>query len=112
MIMKLKGWWLMGLFSFINCFSGCGAATMNKDVTKFKWYGVATAPSDYPMEVNRGDFYYKGERIMPLPSGGTLTTGWGESASVYVRGDAPIPLPDRLQVEFFPTLKSNLTWLI
>jgi len=91
----------MGLFSFLNFSSGCDAAAMNKDVTKFKWYGVATAPREYPMEVNRGDFYYKGERIMPLPSGGTLTTGWGESASVYVRGDAPIPLPDRLQVEFF-----------
>ena len=75
----------MGLFSFLNFFSGCDAAAMNKDVTKFKWYGVATAPRDYPMEVNRGDFYYKGERIMPLPSGGTLTTGWANRpAYIYI----------------------------
>ncbi len=94
----------MGLFSFINFFSGCGAA-MNKEakpVTHFKWYPVATAPRDYPMEVINGTFFYKGQNVgLAIPYGGTLRQGWGKSSSSYVLGDEIPPLPDRVKVKFY-----------
>ena len=103
--MKAKGWCVIGLFSFINFFSGCGAAAMNKDpkqATHFKWYAVATAPREYPMEIINGTFFYKGQDVgIDIPSGGTLTTGWGESGSVYVGDNEIPPLPDRVKVKFY-----------
>lgn len=103
--MTAKGWWFIGLFSFLNFFTGCGATDMNTDakqVTNFKWYVVATAPREYPMEVSRGTFYCKGMNMgITIPSGGTLTTGWGKSFSAYVGSDEVPPLPDRVEVEFF-----------
>ncbi len=75
---------------------------MNKKNTHFPWYAVATAPRDYPMEVTSGTFFYKGQEAgIPIPSGGTLRQGWGESSSVYVGGDEIPPLPDRVKVSFF-----------
>jgi|GEM_PF-717677 len=101
--MKAKSWCLMGLLSFFSFLNGCGA--MSKDankVTNFRWYAVATAPQDYPMKVISGTFFFKGEDSgVGIPSGGTLTTGWGESSSVYVGGDRIPPLPDRVRVEFY-----------
>ena len=103
--MMAKAWRVVGLFCFINFFSGCGSTDMNKDakqVTNFKWYAVATAPRDYPMEVHHGTFYCKGmEMGISIPSGGTLRTGWGKSASVYVGSGEIPPLPDRVEVEFY-----------
>lgn len=103
--MKVKGWYLMGLLSLINFFTGCGAASMNNDIksaTQFKWYPVATAPVDYPMEVISGTFFFKEQNVgLPIPSGGTLRQGWGKSSSVYVLGDEPPPLPDRVEVKFY-----------
>ena len=108
-IMKTKNWCFMRLLSFIIFLSGCGGTAMNQDakqVSNFKWYAVATAPREYPMEVIRGTSFYKEMNSgVQIPSGGTLTTGWGESASAYVGGDEIPPLPDRVQVVFFPTLK-------
>lgn len=95
----------MGLFSFFNLLTGCGATAMNKQTeptTHFKWYSVATAPRDYPMEVINGTFFYKGQAVGHLiPSGGTLRQGWGEQASAYVKGSEIPPLPDRVAVKFY-----------
>ena len=104
--MKAKRWYAMGLFiSLINFLTACGASAMNKDpkqVTNFKWYAVATAPKGYPMEIVSGTFFCKGmDAGIGIPSGGTLTTGWGKSASAYVGSDEIPPLPDRVQVTFY-----------
>lgn len=102
--MKVKQRWLASLAGFISLLSGCGGAAMSneKEMTKFEWYAVATAPRDYPMEVINGTFYYKGQESgLWIPSGGTLNEGWGESASVYVVGPEFKPLPDRVEVKFY-----------
>jgi hypothetical protein len=98
--MTAKGWMVMGLASMMNFLSGCGESNMNNDVTNFKWYAVATAPRDYPMEVIRGTFYFPGGGGIDIPSGGTLTQGWGKSSSGSSR-DGTTPLPDRLEVTFY-----------
>ena len=104
-IMKAKGWCATGLASIFSFFSGCGGAAMNKDakqITNFKWYAVATAPRDYPMEVIGGEIIYKGGGgSSPIPYGGTLTTGWGKSASGYSGGPENPPLPDRVKITFY-----------
>jgi Protein of unknown function (DUF2931) len=109
--MKAKSWCVVSLLSFINFFSGCGAA-MSKDaksVTNFKWYAVATAPRDYPMEVISGTFFCKGMNAgVQIPSGGTLTTGWGKSASAYVGEDEVPPLPDRVEVRFYSYVEKQV----
>lgn len=104
--MRVKGCCVTCLFiGLINFLTGCGAAAMSKDPkqeTNFKWYAVATAPRNYPMEVISGTFFCKGMNAgINIPSGGTLTTGWGKSASAYVGSDEIPPLPDRVQVEFY-----------
>lgn len=102
----------MFFLTFINFFSGCGAAAMNKDaksVTNFKWYAVATAPRGYPMEIISGTFFCKGTNDgIPIPTGGTLTTGWGKSASAYVGSDEIPPLPDRVQVKFYSYVEKQV----
>ena len=75
---------------------------MSKEVTEFDWYAVATAPRDYPMEVINGTFFYKEQDYgVTIPSGGTLTQGWGVSTSAYVIGPKFKPLPDRVGVTFY-----------
>ena len=79
---------------------GCDAPIPK--ATTFDWFAVATAPRDYPMEVIRGTFYYKGEDYgLDIPSGGTLNVGWGLSMSAYDVGPKFKPLPDRLEVTFY-----------
>ncbi len=103
--MNTKNWFLITLLSIIDFLSGCGAETMSKDtkqVTHFRWYAVATAPRDYPMEVIGGEIIYKGGGgSSPIPYGGTLTTGWGKSASGHSGGPENPPLPDRVKVTFY-----------
>jgi hypothetical protein len=93
------------LVSLLGLLGGCKDDSMEKSMkekTTFDWFAVATAPSDYPMEVISGTFYYRNEdRGLDIPSGGTLTTGWGESFSGYVVGPEFKPLPDRLEVTFY-----------
>ena len=70
--------------------------------TNFKWHAVATAPREYPMEIIGGTFFVKDMNAgVSIPSGGTLTTGWGKSASAYVGSDEVPPLPDRVHVIFY-----------
>ncbi|RYY77094.1 MAG: DUF2931 family protein [Gammaproteobacteria bacterium] len=111
--MKAKRWYAIGLaISVINFLTACGASAMNKDpkqVTKFKWYAVATAPRGYPMEIISGTFFCKGmDAGINIPSGGTLTTGWGKSASAYVGSDEIPPLPDRVRVEFYSYIEKQV----
>jgi hypothetical protein len=55
------------------------------------------------MEVRWGEFRYHGTENTGLliPSGGTLTQGWGRSFSAYVVGPEFKPLPDRVEVTFY-----------
>ena len=100
--MKTKSWLLSSLAGFISVLSGCGGEAMSKEITEFDWYAVATAPRDYPMEVVNGTFFYKGQDYgVAIPSGGTLTQGWGVSTSAYVIGPKFKPLPDRIGVTFY-----------
>jgi hypothetical protein len=93
------------LISLLGLLGGCKDDSMEnsmKEKTTFDWFAVATAPRDYPMEVISGTFYYRNEdHGLDIPSGGTLTTGWGESFSSYVVGPEFKPLPDRLEVTFY-----------
>lgn len=102
----------MGLASIFSFLCSCGAATANKSAepaTHFKWYSVATAPRGYPMEVITGTFYYKGmDSGINIPSGGTLTTGWGKSASAYVGSSEIPPLPDRVEVKFYSYVEKQV----
>jgi len=102
--MKVKQRWLASLAGFISLLLGCGGAAMSneKEMTKFEWYAVATAPRDYPMEVINGTFYYKGQDAgLWIPSGGTIHQGWGKSFSAYVVGPDFKHLPDRVEVKFY-----------
>lgn len=54
------------------------------------------------MEVVNGTFFYEGQDYgLTIPSGGTLTQGWGKSASAYLIGAKFKPLPDRVGVTFY-----------
>lgn len=81
---------------------GCNSA-MTKNVTKFEWDATESAPKRYPMEIIQGDFIYHGEkeRGLYIPSGGTLTKGWGEPISSHTTSEDYKPLPDRLKIYFF-----------
>ncbi len=41
--MKVHGWYVMGWSVLYIFLSGCGGAKMDKEITDFKWYAVATA---------------------------------------------------------------------
>ena len=76
---------------------------MNKNDTKFEWDATESAPLYYPMEIIQGTFIYQGEaeRGLYIPSGGTLSSGWGHPISSHVVGEKSKPLPDRLHIVFF-----------
>ncbi len=82
--------------------TGCSHA-MSKNDTTFDWEATESAPKHYPMEIITGTFIYKDEieRGLYIPSGGTLTKGWGESISSHVVGPKLKPLPDRLKITFY-----------
>lgn len=82
--------------------SGCDHV-MSNNKTKFEWDATESAPKHYPMEIIDGDFIYKGEasRGLYIPSGGTLTAGWGKPISSHVTGEKYKFLPDRLKITYF-----------
>jgi hypothetical protein len=76
---------------------------MGKNDAKFEWDATESAPKHYPMEIIRGTFIYHGEAEAGLyiPSGGTLSSGWGDPISSHDVGEKFKPLPDRLKIYFF-----------
>jgi len=76
---------------------------MSNHNTKFDWLATDSAPEHYPMEIIRGTFIYHGETEegLYIPSGGTLSSGWGHGISHHVVGEKYKPLPDRLKIIFF-----------
>ena len=76
---------------------------MSKNDTKFEWLATESAPAHYPMKIIQGTFIYHGEAEQGLyiPSGGTLSAGWGQAISGHTAGERLKPLPDRLKIIFF-----------
>ena len=87
---------IMGLLSLL----AASFPAMSKD--QYEWYATECAPKHYPMQIIRGTFIYHGEkeRGLYIPSGGTLTKGWGDPISDHAVGKFK-PLPDRLDITFF-----------
>jgi hypothetical protein len=90
------------LATIVLLLTGCANA-MTTIVTKFDWGATESAPKHYPMEIIQGNFIYHGEKDSGLyiPSGGTLTKGWGKPISSHSVGEKYKPLPDRLKIFFF-----------
>ncbi len=102
MNMMLKRILKISMTPLLLLITGCSHA-MSKNDTTFDWEATESAPKHYPMEIITGTFIYKdeAERGLYIPSGGTLTKGWGESISSHVVGPKLKPLPDRLKITFY-----------
>ncbi|MFK5948897.1 MAG: DUF2931 family protein [Methylococcales bacterium] len=75
---------------------------MSTNDTKFEWIATESAPEHYPMEIIQGTFYYHGEdNGLYIPSGGTLSSGWGQGISNHHVHEGPQILPDRIKIIFF-----------
>lgn len=100
--MMRKSYWSITIVTLTILFTGQCIA-MSKNATKFKWEATESAPQHYPMEIIRGTLIYHGEAEQGLyiPSGGTLSSGWGDPISSHSTGSEPKPLPDRLKIYFF-----------
>ncbi len=79
------------------------STTMSNTDTKFDWLATESAPEHYPMEIIQGTFIYHGENEQGLyvPSGGTISSGWGHGISNHIVGEKLKPLPDRLKIIYF-----------
>lgn len=102
MNMMLKRFLKISMTPLLLLITGCSHA-MSKNDTTFYWDATESAPKHYPMEIITGTFIYKdeAERGLYIPSGGTLTKGWGESISSHAVGPDFKPLPDRLKITFY-----------
>jgi len=82
--------------------TGCSFA-MSDNNPKYEWDATESAPKHYPMKIIQGTFFYHGEgdKGLYIPSGGTISAGWGEAISSHVVGDRYKPLPDRVEIAFF-----------
>jgi Protein of unknown function (DUF2931) len=78
-VLKLMGW-----YSLLLSFAGCATAR-----DKFEWQTTESAPKHYPMKIIRGTLIYHGEAEAGLyiPSGGTLSSGWGDPISSHTVGE-------------------------
>jgi len=88
------------LLFILQLFSFMGEAKMSSNSDIFEWSVTESAPKHYPMEIIVGKLYFHGEEsAITLPSGGTITSGWGYAKS----NGEPVKrkLPDRLSVIFF-----------
>ena len=100
--MKVKALLKTGLTSLCIFVTGCNGAPMTKNPTKFDWYATESGPKLYPMEIIQGTFFYQGQNEgLYIPSGGTLSAGWGTKVSHHVVGADEKPLPDRVKIVFF-----------
>jgi len=100
--MTHKNFWQHTITTFLLFITGCTNA-MSKNATKFEWESTESAPKHYPMEIIKGTLIFQGEaeKGLYIPSGGTLTAGWGYPISAHSSGDKPLSLPDRLKIIFF-----------
>lgn len=107
--MKVMNLITTGVASVCAFMAGCGIGT-NKNAKEFKWHATDSAPKHYPMEIRQGDFIYHDKSgSLYIPTGATLRSGWGEMVSDHVTGPAKKPLPDALDIYFFPMRKISFT---
>ncbi|MFK5948893.1 MAG: DUF2931 family protein, partial [Methylococcales bacterium] len=93
-------YWKSGIASLLLILTGNSQAMSNN--TKFDWRATESAPQHYPMEVIQGKFYFHGSnKGVSIPSGGTLSAGWGQGISNHHLGAGPQDLPDRLKIIYF-----------
>ena len=94
--MTLNSIWKASFSILLLCLTGISTAMSNND-TKFEWLATESAPEHYPMKIIQGTFIYHGEteRGLYVPSGGTLSSGWGHGISNHIVGEKLKPLPDR-----------------
>ena len=96
-----KPYWKCHFFIFLLLLTGNSLA-MSKNNTKFEWIATESAPQHYPMEIIKGTFYYHGkDNGLYIPSGGTLSYGWGHGISNHHLHDGRERLPARLKIIFF-----------
>jgi len=69
--------------------------------TKFDWLATESAPKNYPMQIIKGDLFYRGGGSLYVPDKKTLYYGWGRGVSTHVVGADLKPLPERLEITFF-----------
>ena len=99
-------------FIFILSLVGCGNM-FTKNKTKFHWLATESAPKNYPMRIINGTFYYHNEKGgLYVPTAASIGHFWGTGESTHVVGEDFKPLPDRLDIRFFPLRKINFTKVV
>jgi hypothetical protein len=81
----------------------------SKNKTRFDWLTGASAPSNYPMKIISGTFYYHDEKGgLYIPDASSINPGWGSSSGTHVVGEDYKALPDRLDVRFFSYTENKM----
>jgi hypothetical protein len=91
-------------------FSSVGYCAMfSKNKTRFDWLTSASAPSNYPMKIISGTFYYHDEKGgLYIPDASSISPGWGAGSGVHAVGEDFKALPDRLDIRFFSYTENKM----
>ena len=70
-------------------------------MTRYAWLPTESAPTDYPMEIVRGDLIFDDGSTLYIPDRRVIHNGWGEIGSTHIVADEFKPVPVALDLTWF-----------
>ena len=67
----------------------------------FEWSPTECAEQKFPMQIIRGDFYFKDHPSVYIPKKTIVKNGWGEIGSIHIVGEPIKPIPLKLKLTWF-----------
>jgi hypothetical protein len=68
---------------------------------KVYWNASESAPLEYPMQIIKGDLFFKDGKHLYIPDHKVVHNGWGMPNSAHVSGSYLKPIPIKLKITWF-----------
>lgn len=104
--LKMNKHLLLSSITLIGCILLFFSLNGKADMTTYKWRPTESAKSQFPMEILKGDIYYRGGSIY-IPDNRTVENGWGEMGSTHVAGEDMKGIPYKVSITWFSYLEDT-----
>jgi len=76
-------------------------------MSKYEWLPTESAEKQFPMQIVKGDFYFKNGDSIYIPDGRVIENGWGKVGSTHLVGEDSKPLPYKLAIKWFSYIENK-----
>lgn len=90
---------LVGALLYLTCFilPSCKSENIMR---KYDWIPTECAPEIFPVEIYSGTLYYGKDKMIYIPDGRTVNSGWGAEGSTHDAGEKMKEAPTALDINW------------